>query len=108
MVTETSLRYPFKVTRGFFVNKSTFAPMIYTVLCVMLLILAVSIIGQVGGGFGPGNLDFQLDSISQCPKKSQGPTPYYVLEAYLTHFSLFWMVWGFTLSWWGGGGVRLG
>jgi hypothetical protein len=66
------------------VHKTTYAPMIYTVLCVMLLMWAASITWASGKGLGPGNLDFfrlqmaltyKLDAISQGPKKSRFPGP---------------------------------
>ncbi len=47
------------------VHKTTYAPMIYTALCIMLLMRAVSITGASRRGLGPGN----LDAISQGPKK---------------------------------------
>jgi hypothetical protein len=55
------------------VHKTTYAPMIYTALCVMLLMWATSISWASGRGSGPGNLDFLgpkwLDAISQGQKK---------------------------------------
>ncbi len=74
---ETSLRYPFKVTRGLLYIKP---PMIYMALCVMLLMQAASITWASGRGLGHGNLDFfeplmanayRLDAISQGPTKSR-------------------------------------
>jgi hypothetical protein len=70
-----------------FVHKTTYAPMIYTALCIMFWVLAYSLLGQVGGGLGPGNLEFfrpqmelacRLDAILQGPKKlsiSRAPPP---------------------------------
>ncbi len=68
------------------VHKTTYAPMIYTALCVVLLMRAASTTWASGRGLGPGNLDFfgpqmallfRLDAFS-CAQKSldfQGPTP---------------------------------
>jgi hypothetical protein len=61
------------------VHKTTYAPIIYWSLCVMLLKQAASITWPSGRGMGPGNLEFfgpqmalayQLDAISQGPKNS--------------------------------------
>jgi hypothetical protein len=58
--------------------------MIYTSLCLMLLMRAASITWASGRGLGPGNLEFfgsqmalayRLDVISQGPKNSQFPGP---------------------------------
>ena len=68
------------------VHKTTYAPMIYTALYIMFWMRAYPLLGQVGGGLGPGNLKFfglkmaltyRLHAISQGPKTRdfQGPTP---------------------------------
>jgi hypothetical protein len=65
------------------VHKTTYAPMIYTALCIMFWMHAYPLLGQVGGG-GPGILEFfgpqmslahRLDGFSQGPKNSQIPGP---------------------------------
>ena len=38
------------------IHKTTYAPMIYTALCIMLLMRAASITWASGKGLGPGNL----------------------------------------------------
>ncbi len=40
------------------VHKTTYGPLIDTALYVMLLMRANPLLGQVGGGLGPGNLYF--------------------------------------------------
>ncbi len=66
------------------VHKTTYAPKIYTSLCVMLLMQAASITWASGRGLGPGNLEFfgpqmalayRLNAISQRPKNSRFPGP---------------------------------
>ncbi len=66
------------------VHKTTYEPMIYTCLCVMFLMRADTLRGQVGGGLRPGKLEFfgpqmalayRLDAISQGPKNSRIPGP---------------------------------
>jgi hypothetical protein len=65
------------------VHKTTYAPMIYTALCIMFWMCEYPLLEQVGG-FGPGNLKFfgpqmalpyWLDAISQGPKNSRIPGP---------------------------------
>jgi hypothetical protein len=67
------------------VLKTTYAPMIYTAPCILLLMGAASITRASGKGLGPGNLEFfgpqmalayWLDAISQGLKTLdfQGPT----------------------------------
>jgi hypothetical protein len=66
-------------------EKTTYAPMIYTALCVNLLMQADPLLGQVVGVgpwksrvFGPQMaLAYRPDAISQGPKTLdfQGPTP---------------------------------
>ncbi len=53
------------------IHKTTYAQMIYTALCVMLLMRAASITLASGRELGPGN----LDAISQGTKKSPFPGP---------------------------------
>jgi hypothetical protein len=60
------------------VHKTTYGSLIDTALYVMLLMRANPLLGQVGEGLDPGNLDFfgsqmALDAISQGPKKSRFP-----------------------------------
>jgi hypothetical protein len=66
------------------VHKTTYTPMIYTALCVMLFMRAASITRASGRGSGPGNLEFsgpqmalayRLDAISQGPINSRFPGP---------------------------------
>ncbi len=62
------------------VHKSTYRPLIDRALYVMLLMRANPLLGQVGGGLGPGNLNFfgthmALDAISQGPKSLDFPLP---------------------------------
>ncbi len=69
---ETSLRYPFKATLWALVPKTTYAPKIYTALCVMLLIQAASITWASGRGLGPGSLNFEM-ALSNGPVKMHSP-----------------------------------
>jgi hypothetical protein len=64
------------------VHKTTYAPMVYTAPCVMLLMRAASITWARGRGMGSGNLKFfgpqmalayRLDAISQGPKNAKFP-----------------------------------
>jgi hypothetical protein len=67
------------------VHKTTYAPMIYTALCIMFWMRAYPFRGQVGGGWalkfssflGTKWHSYPLDAISQGPKilEFQGPTP---------------------------------
>jgi hypothetical protein len=63
---------------------TTYAPIIYTALCVMLVMRAASITWANGRGLGPGNLyifglkmalAYRLDAISQGLKNSRFPGP---------------------------------
>jgi hypothetical protein len=50
---------PVKITRGLlYLPKTTYAPMIYTSLCVMIFDAGRSITCASGRGLGPGNLEF--------------------------------------------------
>ncbi len=75
---------PWNLPCGLLVHKSTYAPMIYTALCIMFWMRAYPLHGQVGGGwaqeissfFWPQMaLAYCLDAISQGPKPLifQGP-----------------------------------
>jgi hypothetical protein len=64
------------------VPKTICAPMIYTALCIMFWMRAYPLLGQGGGGLGPGILEFfgpqmalsyRLDAISQGLKNSRIP-----------------------------------
>ncbi len=66
------------------VHITTYAPMVYTALCIMCLDACISITWGSMRGLGPGILEFfrpqmalayQLDAISQGPKNSQIPGP---------------------------------
>jgi hypothetical protein len=89
--------HPVKVTRGLLCIKTTYAPMIYTSLCVMIFGAGTSITWASGRWLGPGNPEFfgsqmalayRLDAISQGLKNScfPGPNPLpLALVMYLTH-----------------------
>jgi hypothetical protein len=49
------------------VHKTTYAPMIYTALCIMFWMRAYPLLGQVGGGWAPGNLEFFWAPIGSFP-----------------------------------------
>jgi hypothetical protein len=65
------------------VHKTTYAPMIYTALCIMFWMHAFLLLGQVGGGWAleflgfwaPNGTRLSARCISQGPKYSQGPGP---------------------------------
>ncbi len=63
------------------VHKTTYVPMIYTSLCIMLWMRAYPLLGKVGGGWALEILSFlgskghHLDVISQGPKNSRFPVP---------------------------------
>jgi hypothetical protein len=43
---------------GAHVHKTTYAAMLYTTLCITFLMRANPLLGQVGGEWAPGNIDF--------------------------------------------------
>jgi hypothetical protein len=58
---ETSQRYPLTTRKSHpwaFVHKTTYAPMIYMSMYVMIFDECRSIIWASGRGLGPGNLEF--------------------------------------------------
>jgi hypothetical protein len=79
MIATIPLYNPLKSPVGVHVHKTAYGPLIDTALYLMLLMQPNPLLGQVGGGSGPGNLNIfgaiWLDSISQDPKQSQFPGP---------------------------------
>ncbi len=76
-----SLRYTFTTPFTRTVHKTTYAPIIYTSMCVIIFDAGRSITWAIGKGLGPGYLKFfgpqmemaltyRLDAISQGPKLS--------------------------------------
>ncbi len=57
-------------------HKTTYAPMIYTALCIMFWMRAYPLLGEVGGGLGPGIPEFfepQMELAYRLVLISQGP-----------------------------------
>jgi hypothetical protein len=48
--------------------------MIYTALCIMFLMCAYPLLGQEGGGLGPGNLEFVGPQMALAYRAQPPPT----------------------------------